>query len=104
MKELQVLDYCVVGEWVYYVTLGDAEGFHCMLLDGTEDRFICDFSKLKATINGSTSITSEVKDNHILYKVEQLREYDTDGKLEQAHPIDYYLLDLASDTLEWSGK
>ena len=100
MKELQGMDYCVVGNWVYYVVMGDEEGFHKILLDGTQDTYICDFSKVKYPINGSTSVTSEVKEDYILYKFQGLRQYDADGKLDKPHPIYYYKLNLSNHTLE----
>ncbi|MBU3811274.1 MAG: copper amine oxidase N-terminal domain-containing protein [Candidatus Niameybacter stercoravium] len=99
MKALHVLDYCVVGNWVYYVTLGDQEGFHKMLLDGTQDTVICDFSQV-GSLNGSTSVTSEYKGDSILYKVQQLRQYDGNGQLDPERPAYYYKLDLQNHTLE----
>ncbi|MHC1750592.1 MAG: stalk domain-containing protein [Cellulosilyticaceae bacterium] len=96
MKEIGVMDYCVVDDWVYYVTLGDLEGFHKMSLDGTQDTRICDFSKVNYPINGSTSVTSEVKDGYIFYKFQGLRQYDANGKLEEPHPIACYRLNLFS--------
>ena len=100
MKELNAMDYCVVGNWVYYVVMGDEEGFHKMLLDGTQDTRICDFSEVMYGINGSTSVTSEMKEDYILYKFQGLRQYDANGKLEDPHPIDYYRLNLSNNTLE----
>lgn len=100
MKNLGAMDYCVVGNWVYYVVLGDEEGFHKMLLDGTKDTRICDFSNV-TSIGGSVSVTSEYKDDTILYKMQSLREYDENGLLcDDPHPIDYYKLNLSNDTLE----
>lgn len=100
MKKLNAIDYCVIGNWAYYAVLGDEEGFHKMLLDGTQDTRICDFSNVTHGINGSTSITSEVKESYILYKFQALRQYDANGKLEEPHPIDYYRLNLSDNTLE----
>lgn len=100
MKELNAMDYCVVGNWVYYVVMGDEEGFHKMLLDGTQDTRICDFSKVTHSINGSTSVTSEVKEGYVLYKFQGLRQYDANEKLEEPHPIDYYRLNLSDNSLE----
>lgn len=63
MKKLNAIDYCVIGNWVYYAVLGAEEGFHKMLLDGTQDTLVCDFSSVTNTsINGSSLITSEVKE------------------------------------------
>lgn len=99
MKKLTTLDYCIVGDWVYYVTLGDQEGFHKRSLDGKEDTIINDFSKL-VSVNGSTSVTSEYHETYILYKVQQLRQYDADGILEPPHPVYYYKLNLSDNSLE----
>lgn len=103
MKSLHVLDYCVIGNWVYYATLGDEEGFHKMLLDGTQDTIICDFSKIRS-LNGSTSVTSEYKGDYILYKMQALRQYDANGQLSPPSPIDYYKLNLSDNTLEVIDK
>lgn len=101
IKELRPLDYSVVGNWIYYVVMGEEEGFHKMLLDGTQDSLICDFSNITHGINGSTSITSEVKEGYILYKFQALREYDENGQLcEDSHPIAYYRLNLYDNLLE----
>ena len=99
MKELKVMDYCVAGDWVYYVVLGPQEGFYKMLLNGTQDTFICDFSNV-TSIGGSVGVTSEYKGDYILYKMQSLRQYDANGELEDPYPIDYYRLNLSNDTLE----
>lgn len=99
MKELNAMDYCVVGDWVYYVVLGDHEGFHKILLNGTQYTFICDFSNVRS-IGGSVGVTSEYKGDYILYKMQSLRQYDANGNLEDPYPIDYYRLNLSDDTLE----
>lgn len=99
MKKFRPLDYCITEDWIYYVTLGDQEGFHKRSLDGKEDIIISDLSKLKS-IDGSTSVTSEYHETYILYKVQQLRQYDSDGILELPYPIYYYKLNLSDNTLE----
>lgn len=99
MKSLKALDYCIVGNWVYYVVLGDQAGFHKMLLDGTQDTLICDFSRI-VSLDGSTTVTSEYKGDYILYKMQSLRQYDAHGELEPPNPIDYYKLNLSDNTLQ----
>lgn len=104
MKNLGAMDYCIVGNWVYYVVLGDEEGFHKMLLDGSQDTRICDFSNV-TNIGGSLAITSEYEGDMILYKMQSLREYDENGNVcEDPHPIDYYKLNLSNHTLEQIKK
>lgn len=100
MKKLNAIDYCVIGNWVYYAVLRPEEGFHKMLLDGTQDTRICDYSNVTNNINGSTSITSEVKEGYILYKFQALSQYDANGKLEEPAPIYYYRLELSDNSLE----
>lgn len=99
MKELNAIDYCVVGDWIYYIVFGDYEGFHKMLLNGTQYTFICDFSNLR-NIGANVGVTSEYKGDYILYKMQSLRQYDANGNLDDPYPIDYYRLDLLTDTLE----
>ncbi|MHC1747101.1 MAG: stalk domain-containing protein [Cellulosilyticaceae bacterium] len=99
MQKLRPMDYCVVGEWVYYVTLGDQEGFHKMALDGSKDIVINNFSKIM-NIGGSNAITSEVHENYILYKVQALCEVGINGVLDPPHPISYYKLNLLDNTIE----
>lgn len=101
MKERNAIDYCVVGNWVYYAALGPEEGIHRMLLDGTQDALVCDFGSLTNTsVDGSTSITSEVEEGYIVYKFQSLRQYDVNGNLEDPLLGYYYRLNLSDSSLQ----
>lgn len=97
MDELGVLNYCVVGDWVYYVTLGDQEGFHKMLSDGSQNTVIHDLSGID--VNGSTAVTSQYENGFIIYKFQQMSQYDENGVLEAPAPSFYYKLNLTDNTL-----
>ena len=97
MKDLHAIDYCIIDNYVYYAVLGDKEGFHRMLLDGTEDKRICDFSGITSSLNGSTRIELLPQDdNSILCEIQQMQEYNGDGTLTGPFPIDYYRIDLSN--------
>lgn len=97
MKKLGVMDYCVAEDWIYYVTLGDNEGIHKMALNGSQDTIICPLPKID--INGSTAVSSELKNDCIIFKFQQLCQYDENGELQAPKPASYYKLNLANNTL-----
>lgn len=100
MEDLHAIDYCIIDNYVYYAVLGDEEGFHRMLLDGTEDKRICDFSAITTGINGSTRIKlSEADDNSLLCEIQPMRQYNEDGSLTPLIPADYYKINLSDYTV-----
>lgn len=101
LKDLHAIGHCVIGNYVYYAVLGDEEGFHRMLLDGTGDIRICDFTGISSSINGSTSIKlTPYGDNGLLCAIQPLQEYGADGTLSGPFPIDYYKIDLSDYAVE----
>lgn len=101
VKDAHAMGYCVIGNYIYYAVLGDEEGFHRMLLDGTEDKRLCDFSGITSSINGSTSIKlTPYGDNSLLCAIQRMQEYDENGKLNGPFPIDYYKINLSDNTVE----
>lgn len=100
LKEIHAMDHCIIGNYVYYAVLGDEEGFHRMLLDGTEDKRICDFSSITSSIGGSNMIRlTPSDDNSILCEIQPMREYGPDGTLSGPFPIDYYKINLSDYTV-----
>ena len=94
MKELKAIDYCLVGDYVYYAVLGDDAGFHRMLIDGRDDVKIRGFEGIETPISGSTAITLEPKDGYILCKIRQMRQYQADGSLSGPYPAEYVRIEL----------
>lgn len=97
MEKLGVMDYCVAGDWIYFVTLGDNEGIHKMSLDGTQDTIISPLPEID--ISGSTAVSSELKNDCIIFKFQQMSQYDENGVLEQTYTPHYFKLNLSDNTL-----
>ena len=94
MKKLYAIDYCLVGDYVYYAVLGDDAGFHRMLIDGRDDVKIRGFEGIETPISGSTAITLEPKDGYILCEIRQMRQYQADGSLSGPYPAEYVRIEL----------
>lgn len=97
MKELKAIDYCVVGDYVYYVVFGDEEGFHRMLIDGRDDVRIRDFDGIKTPLSGSTAIRLEPMDGYLLCEITPMREYQADGSLSGPFASEYVRIDIQDE-------
>ena len=53
----QALAYYNAGGYVYYITLGDLEGVHRMLFDGSEDIILQNLDGMEIGANTKVSIT-----------------------------------------------
>ncbi|GFI61234.1 hypothetical protein IMSAG049_00391 [Clostridiales bacterium] len=89
---------CEYDGYVYYVTLGDEEGIHKMLPDGSEDTIICGLEDIP--IDGSTAVTAESGENGIIFSVQKLSQIDENGKASEPEEILNYKLDLSDNSLK----
>lgn len=103
MHKKGALDICKVGEWVYYTVLGDDEGFHKYSPTTKEDIYIRSFGEI--AVNGNTAITSQLIDDYIVYRIQDLAQMDEQGNLYTS-PAKFYRLSLKNNeiTKEVVGK
>ena len=57
MEKINALAYYNAGGYVYYITLGDLEGVHRMLFDGSEDIILQNLDGMEIGANTKVSIT-----------------------------------------------
>ncbi|MPN28178.1 hypothetical protein SDC9_175617 [bioreactor metagenome] len=68
-----------------------------MALDGTQDTIICGLPEID--ISGSTSVSSAFRNDCIIFKFQQMSQYDENGVLESPYPSYYYKLNLLNNTM-----
>lgn len=103
MHKKGAIDICKAGEWVYYTVLGDDEGFHKYSPTTKEDIYIRPFGEI--AVNGNTAITSQLIDDYIVYRIQDLAQTDEQGNIYTS-PAKFYRLNLKNNemTKEVIGK
>lgn len=91
------LAYCEADGYIYYVTLGDNEGFHKMSSDGSDDVLIHDLEGI--SVNGSTAVTAEYEDGGVIFRFKQLSQTDENGEASDPAPTVSYKLDISDNSL-----
>ena len=74
------------------ITLGDLEGVHRMLFDGSEDIILQNLDGMEIGANTKVSIT--YNGSSLIITAQELSQTDENGNVEEAHPVHKYEIKL----------
>lgn len=92
MEKINALAYYNAGGYVYYITLGDLEGVHRMLFDGSEDIILQNLDGMEIGANTKVSIT--YNGSSLIITAQELSQTDENGNVEKPHPVHRYEIKL----------
>ena len=92
MDKINALAYYNAGGYVYYITLGDLEGVHRMLFDGSEDIILQNLDGMEIGANTKVSIT--YNGSSLIITAQELSQTDENGNVEKPHPVHRYEIKL----------